>query len=83
MSFISTGGVSKWSQVTIDADKDMLTFGLENLKEVVAGMAAGDIIYFLGGQLQKLTPLAADVGKLLATKGPGLAPDWNWPDTFS
>ena len=35
MSFIDTGGgVSKWSQVVIDADKDMGGFGLTDLKEI-------------------------------------------------
>ena len=47
MSFVSTGSASnKWSEVVIDADKDMGGFGLTDLKEMALGMNAGDILCF-------------------------------------
>jgi hypothetical protein len=81
MSFVEVGGVSKWSQVVIDADKDMDGFGLTDLKELVAGMTAGDIIAFNAttGQLGKVSP--GVISTELLTKGTKFPPVWGFPDT--
>lgn len=81
MSFLEAGGVSKWSQIPIDADKDMLGFGLTDLKELVLNMTTGDIIYFNGvtGKLDKLSP--GPLGTELLTKGPTLPPKYGFPDS--
>lgn len=82
MSFIDTGGgVSLWSQVQIDADKDMLGFGLTDLSQLVAGMGVGDLIAFnvATGQLGKVSP--GVIGTELLTKGTKFPPVWGFPDT--
>ena len=37
-------GISRLSQLTIDADKDWGSWGLSNIKEIATGMKAGDIL---------------------------------------
>ena len=70
-------GITKLSQLAFDADKDCASIGLENLKEVVAGMAVGDMIYHDGTGIKKITP--GPVGSELVTQGPGRDPYWGWP----
>jgi hypothetical protein len=75
MSFISTGGGGKWSQITIDTDKDMGAFGLSNLKQVVAGMIGGDLIAKgLGGVLVRIP--AGIATQVLTSNGVGLVPSF-------
>ncbi len=74
------GGITKLSQLTIDADKDWVAMGISNIKEVVAGMATGDIIYRDGNKIQKLIP--GPVGTQLKTKGPGQNPIWSFADVL-
>ena len=69
-------GVSQLSQVGIDADKEWSGFGISNIKEVVAGMSVGDIIYHDGNRIQKLTP--GPIGSELITLGAGHNPKWGW-----
>jgi hypothetical protein len=74
MSFLSTGG-AKWSQITIDADKDMGGKGLSNLKQVAAAMIGGDLIAKgLGGILVRIP--AGIVNTVLTSAGPGALPTW-------
>jgi len=75
-------GVSRWSQITIDADKDMLGFGLTDLEQMVAGMTQGDMIYY-NGALNRLVVIQPSpiIGEELLTKGVGHAPEWGFPDT--
>ena len=74
------GGITKLSQLTIDADKDWAAMGISNIKEVVAGMAVGDIIYHDGTGIQKLIP--GLVGTQLKTKGSGQNPIWSYADVL-
>ncbi len=76
MSFVDVGGISKLSQLTIDADKPWVTRGISNIKEIVAGMATGDMIYHDGTKLVKITP--GVIGSELITKGPTHPPEWGW-----
>jgi hypothetical protein len=82
MSFLDAGGVSKWSQVTIDADKDMLGFGLSDLKELALGMNVGDMLAFNNdtGKLGiiRINPV---IGTELLTKGTVSPPVWGFPDS--
>jgi len=81
MSFIDTGGgVSKWSQVVIDADKDMGGFGLTDLKEIALGMNVGDILCF-SATLNKLAIVSpGPMSTELLTKGTVFPPVWSYPD---
>ena len=75
MSFISSGGASKWSQITIDADKDMLGKGLSNVKQVAAAMVGGDLIAKgLGGILVRIP--AGIANTVLTSQGAGMLPTW-------
>jgi hypothetical protein len=69
-------GVSRLSELEIDTDKDMGGFGLINLKEAVAGMAIGDIIFHDGAGVQKLS--AGPITSALVTRGPGHDPYYGW-----
>jgi hypothetical protein len=70
------GGITKLSQLTIDADKAWAAMGISNIKEVVAGMAEGDMIYHDGTKIVKITPGAASTE--LITKGPTHPPEWGF-----
>ena len=80
MSFLDAGGVSKWSQLAIDADKDMGGFGLTDLKELALGMTVGDILCFNAatGELALLHP--GPMSTELLTKGTHWPPVWSFPD---
>jgi hypothetical protein len=72
----AAAGITALSQLQIDADKDWATQGISNIKEVVAGMAAGDIIHHDGTKLAKLSPGQKDTE--LFTLGPGHDPVWKF-----
>ncbi|MFA5377991.1 MAG: hypothetical protein WC455_19730 [Dehalococcoidia bacterium] len=76
MSFIvKGGGPVNWSAVTIDADKNMLGFGMSNMKQVVAAMVGGDLVAKgLGGVLVRIP--AGIANTVLTSAGVGLVPTW-------
>ena len=71
-------GVTKLSELVINADKDWQGYGISNLKEIVAGMAHGDVPFRGASILEKLVPTAPDAGKFLQTQGPNR--DLVWGD---
>ena len=46
----------KLSELEIDSDKDWQGFGITNVKELAASMTKGDILFFDGVKLVKLSP---------------------------
>ena len=81
MSFADAGGVSKWSQIVIDIEKDMQGFGITNLKELEAAMPVGAIIAY-SAEMGRLAAVAP--GKRtteLLTKGTRWPPVWGFPDS--
>ncbi len=85
MSFVDVGGISKLSLLQIDGDgaggdKDFLTLGISNIKEIVLGMTKGDIAFFDGTNLVKLSP--GVLGSEVKTKGPGANPIYGFPDVL-
>jgi hypothetical protein len=70
------GGITKLSELTIDADKDWLTFGITNIKEVAAGMQKGDLPFFDGAGIAILVP--GPIGTMLTTQGLGADPIWSY-----
>lgn len=68
------GGITKLSELQIDADKNWNGKGISNLKWLAAGMQIGDIAVFDGVRLIKLSPAAA--GMVLTSQGPGNIPIW-------
>lgn len=76
MSFVDTGGVSKLSQLNIDADKVWMDKGISSIKEIALGMTKGDIVYHDGTRLVKLSP-GPNTSELI-TQGPTHPPKWGW-----
>lgn len=74
MSFVSTGGITKLSQLQIDADKDWQTKGISNLKELVLGMINGDLVARGPGVLVRIPASVANL--VLTSAGPGVLPFW-------
>ena len=71
-----TKGITRLSQIEIDADKDWQQRGLANIESVAAAMAHGDVAFRGAAVLERL---AADAGKgysFLRSRGPGLSPVW-------
>lgn len=67
-------GISKLSELMIDADKDWQGKGISNIKELAAGMAIGDMLIYDGTRIIKLQP--GPVGRVLTSQGPGALPIW-------
>ncbi len=74
MSLLLKGGISKLSELEIDADKDWQGKGIANIKEVAAGMAIGDIIQHDGVKLVRLPPGMANY--VLTSEGGGKLVVW-------
>ncbi len=62
MSLLIKGaaGITKLSELTIDADKDWGAFGITNLKSIAAGMVSGDTVYRGATILQRLAKSTLD-----------------------
>jgi hypothetical protein len=67
-------GITKISELAIDADKDMTVHGLFNLKEVVAGMARGDVA--VRGASQLIVVPAGPPDYVFTSTGRGKLPVW-------
>lgn len=76
----SAGGITKLSELTIDADKDWQAKEITNLKAIVASMVQGDIVYRGTSVLEKLA--AGTLGQFLKTKGAAANPEWDSFDIF-
>ena len=78
MSFVSpTYSASKISQVDIDCDKNWLIKGITSLKELAAGMAKGDTVFFDGTELVIINP--GSIGSQLITHDAGNPPTFGYP----
>jgi len=65
------------SELVIDVDKDWQVKGITHLKELAAGMAKGDMVYFDGTELAIITP--GPVGSQLMTHDVGNPPTFEYP----
>jgi len=74
MSLLLKGGISKLSELEIDADKDWQVKGISNIKEVAAAMAIGHIDQHDGAKLVTLPPGVANT--VLTSQGPGKLVIW-------
>lgn len=74
MSLLTKAGITKLSELTIDADKDWQAKAITNLQAIAEAMAHGDIIFRGANVLARLP--AGIAGKFLETRGPGYAPQW-------
>ncbi|MBA7710538.1 hypothetical protein ES703_119481 [subsurface metagenome] len=74
MSLLLKGGISKLSELEIDADKDWDGKGISNIKEIAETMAIGHLVQFDGTKLVKLQPGVANL--VLTSEGPGKVIVW-------
>jgi len=72
---VKGGGITKLSELIIDADKAWAGMGISNIKEVAAAMAHGDVNYRGAAVLEKLT--AGIAGQYAKTQGAGFPPIWD------
>ena len=68
--------VTKLSEIESDVDKDWQVKGITNLKEVAASMTKGDLIFFDGTGITKISP--GSIGTMLTTQGDGANPVWSY-----
>ena len=74
MSLLVRAGITRLSELEIDADKDWQDKGISNIKEVALGMSIGDIVQHNGARLVKLVPGEARL--VLTSQGPGKMVVW-------
>jgi hypothetical protein len=65
-------GISRLSELEIDADKDWVGYGITNIVYLAAGAAKGDMP--IEDIMTNLTP--GTIGKPLTSQGPGVLPTW-------
>lgn len=70
-------GITKLSELEIDADKDWNGKGITSLKELAAGMARGDILVHDGALLARVSP--GSIGHEFTSAGGGHMPGWSPP----
>jgi len=71
------GGITRLSELIINADKDWQAMGISNIKEVVLGMTRGDLPVRGTNVLVKLVP--GNIGYVLTSAGPLHIPTWSPP----
>ena len=69
-------GATRLSELEIDADKEWQAWGISNIAQVVAGMAKGDLLFYDGASLARISPGPA--GAMLTTQGMGANPQWGY-----
>jgi len=73
----SGGGVTRLSELIIDADKDWQAMGISNIRELAAAMTKGDIP-ILGGAAIIAALGPGSTGTMLFSAGPGADPVWSY-----
>ncbi len=76
--YLMRRGITKLSQLDIDADKDWGSYGLRKVKQIASGMATGSLAYRNASIMANFPPSTA--GMQLLSGGPGHAPAWGYPD---
>ena len=74
MSLLTKGGISRLSELIIDADKPWAGMGISNIKELALAMAKGDLLVRGNTIIQKLGP--GTIGQVLTSAGAGHLPTW-------
>jgi len=74
MSLLVKGGITRLSELEIDADKDWQSRGISNIKELAPAMAKGDLIARGDSVLIRLHP--GSLGYVLTSAGPLHIPSW-------
>jgi len=70
----AVGGITKLSDLIIDADKDWQGFGISNIKEAAAAMAKGDVPIRGNAILETFIP--GPIGRRVTSADAGNTPTW-------
>ena len=77
---LKKAGITKLSELVIDADRDWGNRGISNVKELVSGMGRGDMLQRgNSGVIEKISPGA--IGFELTSVGPAHPVEWKAPPT--
>ena len=71
------GGITRLSELEIDADKNWQGYGITNLAHLAAGMSKGCVLVHNGSILEAVP--AGSIGNELTSNGPGGVPEWKAP----
>lgn len=71
------GGITKLSELEIDADKDWLGYGVTNMAHLAAGMTRGSLLVHNGLVLAAVP--AGTIGDEFTSNSPGHMPEWKAP----
>jgi len=71
------GGISRLSELEIDADKDWQGYSMHNVDYLAAGMNRGSLLVHNGLILQAVA--SSPIGHEFTSNGPGLMPSWQPP----
>ena len=71
------GGITKLSELDIDADKDWQGHGVTNIAYLAAGMTRGSLLLHNGSILAAVP--AGTIGHEFTSNGPGNVPEWKAP----
>ena len=74
---LTKAGITKLSELIIDADKDWNGHTITNCGGLAAGMGKGDILAQDGSVLVKISP--GSIGHEFTDGGPGNMPSWKEP----
>ena len=70
-------GITKLSELQIDADKDWQGHGVINLAHLATGMTKGSLLVHNGSVLAAVP--AGTIGDEFTSNGPGHMPEWEAP----
>ena len=71
------GGITRLSELEIDADKNWQSYGITNVAHLASGMTRGSLLVHNGTVLVAVP--AGTIGDELTSNGPGHMPDWKAP----
>lgn len=71
------GGITKLSELEIDADKDWQNYGITNIARLASGMTRGGLLVNNGSVLEAIP--AGPIGHEFTSGGPGHVPSWQAP----
>jgi len=74
---LKKAGITKLSELEIDADKDWQGYGITSIAYLASGMTRGSLLVHNGSVLAAVP--AGTIGNEFTSNGPGHIPDWKSP----
>ena len=70
-------GITRLSELEIDADKDWQGYSIDNIAHLASGMARGSLLVHNGSILVAIP--SGPIGHEFTSGGPGVQPSWESP----